>query len=106
MSLSAIFTQTLNLQSRDVVLHDMENDIEYNVKLANSNYFRNLAGPEETVIEGREFVISKDILDQVSAPIPKRGFKIVDPDFGASTITEIRDMIILGKLVGFRVRTS
>lgn len=106
MSLEAAFNQVLSLQSREVVYHDFDNDVKYDITLAPANYFRNLAGPEETVIEGREFVISKKILDSVNAPIPKRGFKIVDPDLGVNTITEVRDMIVLGKIFGFRVRTS
>jgi hypothetical protein len=61
-----------------------------------------MSNVEDTVTFGREFVIDKDELEI----IPKRGDKLIDDDFGVSTIKEIRDMVVLGEIVGYRIRTE
>lgn len=77
------------------------------IRAAPANYFRNLAGPEEIVVEGREFVLSKSNLDSVKFPAPKRGDRITDPGIAVSTITEVREMFGFGgALIGYRIRTS
>lgn len=103
---AAAFNKILALQARPITLHDISTATQVNVKAAPANYFRNLAGPEETVAIGREFVISKKDLDEVSFPAPKRGVKLIDADFGYSTITDVREMVILGVIVGYRVRAE
>lgn len=70
------------------------------------NYSRNLAVSEDMVTDGREFVFSKMEFDKLGLTYPKRGDVILDPDMGALTISEIIEMVILGNLSGFRVRTS
>ena len=77
------------------------------IRVTPSNYFRNLAAPEEIVIEGREFVISKQNLDSVYFPAPKRGDRITDPDIGLSVISEVREMFDFGgAIIGYRIRSS
>jgi len=100
------FNKVLALQAREISIHDMELPLKVTIKAAPSNYFRNLSGPEETVMTGREFVISKKDLDAVSFPTPKRGHKIIDGDFGVSTIISVKEMVILGNIVGYRVRAD
>lgn len=81
-------------------------DISISVEATPSNYSRNLAGPSEIAIEGREFVISKNFL---VAPITiiKRGDRLVDPELGIMTISESNELYDLGgSIIGFRVRTS
>lgn len=78
------------------------------VKMAASNYFRNFSAPEEMAIEGKEFVVYYDDLVAESFPLPlRRGDIIKDPGvWGNNTISEVREMIILGKLIGYRLRTE
>lgn len=77
------------------------------IRVTTSNYFRNLEAVEETVFTGREFVISKQVLDAAFYPTPKRGDRIKDEDLGVSTVTEVREMSGLGgAIIGYRVRTS
>lgn len=77
------------------------------IRAAPANYFRNLAAPEETAIEGKEFVLSKTNLDSVYFPAPKRGDRLKDSELGTSTISEVRPMMGLGGgILGYRVRTS
>jgi hypothetical protein len=102
----AAFNKVLALQARTVTLHDISAALQVTVKAAPSNYFRNLAGPEETTSTGREFVISKKALDEVSFPAPTRGVKLIDAEWGYCTITAVREMVILGKIVGYRVRAD
>jgi hypothetical protein len=77
------------------------------IKLSPSNYSRLLASPEETVVTGREFVVSKNILDAVFFPNIKRGDRIIDPQLGANTVTDVKEMHGLGGIImGYRIRTS
>lgn len=102
MSLKDAFKFAIGLQERSAQYHDLSTGIKTNIKITPSNYFRNLSGPEDTVMVGREFVIDKDQL----TVIPKRGDKILDTDFGVCTIKEIREMVILGEISGYRLRTD
>jgi hypothetical protein len=75
--------------------------------VAPSNYYRNLEGPSDIVVRGREFVISKLALDAVNFPFPRRGDQLEFSDIGTLTITEVREMFNLGgDIMGFRVRTN
>lgn len=98
------FEFILSLQGREVTIERLPTTATVN--MASSNYFRNLAGLEETAIEGREYVVSKRELDDNSFPTPRRGDLIVDPVMGENSVDEVREMIILGNLVGYRLRTS
>lgn len=78
------------------------------VQATPSNYFRNLEGPSEMVIHGREFILSKENLLQAGFTLPlKRGDYLVDPELGAITLSEIREIYNQGgAIMGFRVRSS
>ncbi len=77
------------------------------IYISPSNYFRHLAGPEEMTISGREFVISKKVLDSVYYPIPKKGDRLKDSDLGTMTLSEVREMFDMGgKIIGYRVRIA
>jgi hypothetical protein len=66
-----------------------------------------MEGPEETVIHGREYIISKVDLDAITYPTPKRGDRIEDADLGISVIIEVRELFDLGGgILGFRIRTG
>lgn len=109
MSLKGAFNLLLSLHGRTVELtrFDTPTDLTVTVRIAPSNYSRNLEGPSESVIPGKEFVVSKEALDIVSFPAPKRGDRIEDDDMGEMTITEVREMFDFGgALIGYRLRTS
>ena len=77
------------------------------IKIAPSNYSRNLQTSASTVVSGREFVISKDALNLISFPEPKRGDRITDNQLGTMTISDISEMFDIGGIViGYRVRTG
>lgn len=77
------------------------------IRVTPSNYYRHLQGPEETVISGREYVITKTALDMITFPTPKRGDRLSDAELGISVISEVRELFDLGgSLMGFRIRTS
>lgn len=108
MSLEPAFNLMLSLQGRMMTItRPGETPITGDVKMSPSNYSRNLEGPSETVIPGKEFVVSKSALDLIEFPRPKRGDRILDADMGTLTISEVREMFDLGgKLMGYRLRTS
>lgn len=107
MSIKSAFNLMLKLHSRQVTIARPGTAFTGTVKLAPSNYFRNLQGPEETVIHGREYIVSKVDLDAISFPVPKRGDRLTDVDLGISTITEVRELFDFGgAILGFRIRTS
>jgi hypothetical protein len=105
MSIKAAFNFLLQTHSRVMLLETADFSKSIEIKVAPSNYFRNFAGPEEVVVEGQEFIIAKDFLQDFGTP--KRGDRLVDQDLGENTITEIRPMHDYGgAIIGYRVRTS
>lgn len=108
MSLSGAFNSLLFLHSRTVTIERPGKITPaVSIEISPSNYFRNLAGPSDVVIEGREFVISKKVLQNASYPAPKRGDRINDPDTGLMMVSEVQEMYDLGgAIIGYRIRTS
>lgn len=109
MSIRAALDIMISMQGRQMsITRDALTPITASIKAAPSNYFRNLQGDSEIVIEGREFVITRSSLESVSFPFPiVRGDVLEDPDLGVLTISESREMFdVGGKIIGYRVRTS
>jgi len=104
-NLVATFNQALKVQSKDMTYYQVLTDTEITLAVSPSNYFRNHALLEEMSSEGREFVISKEIIDlsAITGP-PKKGDRIIHADLGNFTIREIRELLILGDIAGYRVR--
>lgn len=106
MSLDNAFHLLLNLHSRQVSLERPGKEA-ISIKITPSNYFRNLSAPEEIIVEGREFIVTKRSLDAQSFGPPKRGDRITDSDLGLSVITEVREIFAFGgEIIGYRLRTS
>jgi hypothetical protein len=101
------FNGLLKLKSRKMTL-SRPGGSSCTVYAASSNYSRILNGPGETVIYGREFVITRDDLKKVNFPLPlKRGDRLQDEEFGIKVISEVEEMIGLGgEILGYRIRTS
>jgi hypothetical protein len=109
--LANAFNFLLSLHSRTVTIErpgDGDDGIgAVEIKLTPANYFRNLSAPEEVVVEGKEFILSKEVLASVGYPIPKRGDILEDVDTGLSTISEVREIYDFGgTIMGYRLRTS
>ena len=106
-NLKNAFQTIINLQGRDMTFL-RKGGTSVTIKAASSNYFRNFAAPEEMVIEGKEFVVSLADLEKQLFPIPvRRGDQIRDPGvFGSNTISEVKEMVVMGELIGYRLRTS
>jgi hypothetical protein len=78
-----------------------------NIRITPGNYSRNLGAPEEIIITGREFVISKKNLDEVYFPSLKRGDRIKDSELGYIILSDINEMYGFGgSIIGYRVRSS
>ena len=104
MSLSDAFNALLTIQSQTMTLK--RDTLTATVKMAPSNFFRNLDGPANIVVDGREFVLSKKELDSTAFGMIKRGDKIISAESGTSMIDTIREMYdIGGKVIGYRIRT-
>lgn len=109
MSLKSAFNSMLLLKGRDMVLTRplTPTDLVVTVKIAQSDYYRKEDTVSDASIRIREFVISKDALEVVSFPRPKRGDKITDGENGTHTLTDIREMVDLGGAVmGYRCRSG
>lgn len=102
------FQQLLFLHSMSATIERPGQIAAIDIKISPSNYFRNLQGTEEIVMKGREFVISKKVLNDAGfTQLPKRGDIIKTPELGKNTIVEVREMFELGgKIVGYRIRTE
>ena len=105
--LSTAFNQLLGIHCRKVTIERKGVFAPVQIKVTPSNYNRNLAGPEEVVIKGREFVITKFALEAANFPAPRRGDMIVDPDLGSNSISEVHEIMGFGGgILGYRVRCS
>ena len=91
----SIFNKTLLIQASDMTIHNTNTDVKHTIKLAPSNYSRNLSGPEEITIEGKEFVVSKKALDAAGYGTLQIGHKIIGADIGVNTISEIKNAIVI-----------
>lgn len=77
------------------------------IRFAPSNYARKLEGPSEVIIEGREFIVPKDMIQTPMSPLIRRGDRIVDAELGEFTIDEVKELYDFGgAILGFRVRTN
>ena len=107
MSLKNAFDTLLKVHSREVTIERPGVIQPQDIRVTPSNYSRNLQGPEEVTITGKEFVISKKSLDAVEYPAPRKGDRIADEELGEDIITDVREMYDFGgKIIGFRVRTG
>jgi hypothetical protein len=107
MSIRQALDIMLSMHHRTVTISRPATAFTATIQVSPSNYFRNLAGISEAVIEGREFVVSKTNLVASGYPEIKRGDRITDAEFGTVTISEVREMFSLGgEICGFRIRTS
>jgi hypothetical protein len=106
MSLKNAFNKLISRQARPMTYHQLSSGIKETINVAPSNFFRNLAVAEELVGDNREYVIPETELTKISVAIPKRGDKLIDATFGVGTIYEIHDMVVLGNIVGWRVRVN
>jgi hypothetical protein len=97
------FNNMLNINARTMKIFRV-GGTEQTLRVCTSNYQRNQAVVQGIVSNEREFVISQKEIDKTTLVVPKRGDKIIDSSFGVSTITAITEMIILGQIVGYRIR--
>lgn len=107
MSIRAALDLMLSIQKRDMTISRPGTALTGPVTVSPSNYFRNLSGPEQITIEGKEFVIPKSSLDSISYPVPKKGDRLTDPEIGVSVISEIREMFdVGGAIIAYRIRCN
>ena len=106
-NLANAFHQLLGLHSRMMTIERPGGPGPFNIRVTPSNYSRNLAGPEEVIVEGREFVISKKALEDISFPPLRRGDRLKDPELGSHIVSEVRELLGFGgAIVGYRIRCS
>ena len=100
------FNFLLSMASRPAQIKDINTNTVLDIMIADSNYFRKLEGFEEITIQGKEFVISANILN-INNFTPKRGHRLIYEDNGKQdVIGEVRPMRIMGVIVGYRVRVE
>lgn len=78
------------------------------IRITPSNYFRNLEVMGKVTSEGKEFVISKEIMDSTAFGIIKKGDRIVNTQLGTMVVSESpKEMFGLGgEILGYRVRVG
>lgn len=108
MSLGGAFNLLLSLKARTMTLtRPGAIPQTVTIKVSPSNYGRKLETVSDTVIYGNEFILSKEVLDLVFFPRPKRGDRLVDTVMGTMTINEVNEMFdIGGDILGYRVRVG
>ncbi len=108
MSLNLVdaFNTIIGLQGRVMQIERYGSEAAMDIVAAPTNYNRKLSAIEESVVTGREFIISIQSLTGTAYNPPKRGDIIIDTALGENTIDRVEEMIILGNITGYRVRTS
>jgi len=82
-------------------------DLTATITISPANYGRNIAGPEEIVTYGKEYVVRKMALVGTSFTTLKRGDQITDPELGLLMIEEVKPMYDFGgDILGYRIRTG
>ena len=110
MSLADAFNTMLSLKKRNMKLYRVGASPvnEGYLDVSPSSFQRKLDGPADTIVEGRQFIISKRnfIACGFTGPI-KRGDKLLDSELGVMTIDQIEDLYDLGgAIIGWRVSTT
>lgn len=106
-NLKEAFKTILNMQKVPATIERNGEIAVANIFIAPSNYFRDFNSVEEVPIRGNEFVIDKDDIDATGTyTAPERGDFIASTLYGETSIDEVRPMVIMGTLVGWRVRTT
>jgi hypothetical protein len=103
MGILDAFHSLLALKQRKMTLKRDDDSIELFV--SPSAYQRGATGPSETIIEGRQFTISKKNLKAPFIPM-QRGDRLVDPELGSMSIDTIEELYGFGDIIGYRVTTS
>ena len=102
--LSNAFNFLLNFTGRAAVLRRGSNT--YTIKVAHSNYHRNLETVSYTVTKGREYVVSSTALAEVGLDRVKIKDTLVINDDTLS-IVEVNEMVVVGgAIMGYRFRTN
>jgi len=109
MSLQGAFDATLRMKQRPMTITrtgvDGFEDLE--IMVSPANYFRNGAAVEDTVVAGREFVVSTTSLTLAGIEVLRRGDRITDPLLGLIIIVEVEPMFGLGStILGWRIRSA
>lgn len=104
VNLEGAFNMALAIQEKDMEYYQVSTDTTLTIKVAPSNYYRNHEMLEEMVSEGREFVVSKKTFDDSFTGQPVRGDRLIAANTGNYTVKEIREMQVLGSIVGYRLR--
>lgn len=100
------FNTIIKLQGRSGTIERYGEFAAIDIKFAPANYVRNLSAVEETTITGREFVIPLTSLEGTDYNPPKKGDIVTDAQLGEDTLIYVEDLIILGSVAGWRVRTG
>lgn len=104
VNLEGAFNLALDIQVKDMEYYQVNTDTTITIKVAPSNYYRNHAMLEEMISEGREFVVSKKTFEGSFSGQPVRGDRLIGANTGNYTIRDVREMTVMGVIVGYRLR--
>lgn len=97
----------LNLKGTQATISRPGTILTATIKIAPSNYQRNLEVSNNIISTGREYVISRALLDAAGYPFPKRADRLNVFEVGILTIAEIIEMYDIGGVImAWRCRTN
>lgn len=101
--LSNAFNYIIQMRGRSAQIKDLNDLSIADITIADSNYFRKLEGVEETIVEGKEFVVMAKDFETFGEP--KRGHRIIHSPTEYDNIGEVKPLRGLkGQLLGYRIR--
>lgn len=106
MSLENAFNLVISMQGHECTITNVDKSSTATIKMAKSNMDRKLEFLEDSDYKGHEFVVAKKDLDAALYPTPKRGDKIVSTIIGTQYVSLVLEQIVMGVVIGYRLRCS
>lgn len=105
MLLSNAFNYLIRQQGREVTIEDLDTATSSTTWAAKENKFKTKEEIEEIGINTTVYKVSAEGMDTQPVTVPKRGFRLIDPQVGEFVIESVEPLFALGTLVGWRIFT-
>jgi hypothetical protein len=105
MSVKQAFNLIISTAGRPMDFKRKSSPVEIltGIDAAPDSIYRQIAGPEELTIDATGVVVKYDDFKDTSYGLPAKGHTVTDPVFGTQTINSVKEMFVLGELIGFRI---
>lgn len=104
MSLESAFNFIISVQGHECSINKSDGSLSVSLKMCKTNRFRQMNFIEDSVHDGNEMLVSERDLSNLSFGVPKRGDYISSTLLGEMSISAVEEQIVMGKVIGYRLR--